>query len=479
MKLEKMGPGRGRRVLAASFVALLLAGCKVGPDYVQPPVPQPETYRQPAPPGESIANVEWWDLFQDPVLQDLIEIALQENRDIRVALARIAEARAQAGFARADLYPRVDVAGGVGLGEALTDEGDHIPTRGIFVAADVFYEVDLWGRIRRANEAAVQDLLATEEAYRSVTITLVADVASLYLQLLDLDNRLNIAERTVDARRESFEIMRVRNEAGMINEVDLNQSEILLADAEASVEAFRRSRAQTENAISVLLGRTPEGIQRGLILTEQVFPPEVPVGLPSELVQRRPDILQAERRLAAQTARIGVAEALKFPSLSLTGSAGVSGDLTGGSLGTGFLNLGANLLGPIFNAGKNERRVEIEVARTEQLLNQYEQTILTAFREVEDALVANYTYRDEYEARRRQVESATNAANLSWVRYEGGMTSYLEVLDLQRSQFSAELQASAALQQQLASVVQLYKALGGGWPVEPAAEVADGIVDAD
>jgi len=275
----------------------------------------------------------------------------------------------------------------------------------------------------------------------------------------------------VAARRESYEIMRVRNEAGMINEVDVNQSEILLADAEASVEAFRRSRAQTENAISVLLGRTPEEIQRGLSLTEQVFPPEIPVGLPSELVQRRPDILQAERRLAAQTARIGVAEALKFPSLSLTGTAGVSGDLTDGGLAAGFLGLGASLLGPLFNAGKNERRVEIEVARTEQLLNQYEQTILTAFREVEDAIVATYTYRSEYQARQRQVESATNAANLSWVRYEGGMTSYLEVLDLQRSQFSAELQASAALQQQLASVVQLYKALGGGWPVQPTEEV--------
>jgi multidrug efflux system outer membrane protein len=221
----------------------------------------------------------------------------------------------------------------------------------------------------------------------------------------------------------------------------------------------------------VLLGQAPVDIERGLKLTEQVFPPDIPVGLPSELVQRRPDILQAERRLAAQTARIGVAEALKFPSLSLTGSAGVSGDLTNPSLATGFLNLGANLLGPIFNAGKNERRVEIEVARTEQLLNQYEQTILTAFREVEDAIVSTYTYRAEHEARQRQVESAVNAADLSWIRYEGGMTSYLEVLDLQRSQFSAELQASAALQQQLASVVQLYKALGGGWPVGPEADV--------
>jgi multidrug efflux system outer membrane protein len=475
MTLEISRSGSARLVGLSLLASLALGGCKLGPDYVRPPVPQPEAYRQPMPPGESIANVAWWDLFQDPVLQELIEIALVENRDLRVALARIAEARAQAGFARADLYPRVDIAAGAAYGEARTDEGDNIPTRDVFVAADVFYEVDLWGKIRRGSEAAVEELLATEEAYRSVTITLVADVASLYLQLRDLDNRLDIAERTVEARNESYEIMRVRFEAGMINEVDLNQSEILLADAEASVETFRRSRVQTENALSVLLGRTPEAIARGLALPDQVFPPDIPAGLPSELLQRRPDILQAERRLAAQTARIGVAEALKFPSLSLTGSAGVSGDLTDAGVVTGFFNLGANLLGPIFNAGKNQRRVEIEVARTEQLLNQYEQTILTAFREVEDAVTATYTYRDEYDARLRQVEAAVRAADLSWARYQGGMTSYLEVLDLQRSQFSAELTASQALQLHYSSIVELYKALGGGWtPTEQVASAETG-----
>ncbi len=470
MNLEMKLPVRGPLLAAVVMTTVALGGCKLGPDYVQPPVPQPETYRQPTPSGESIANVAWWDLFQDPVLRDLIQVALDENRDLQVALARISEARARAGFTKADLYPRVDFAAGANLVEARTDEGNNVPTRDVFLAADVFYEVDLWGRIRRSNEAAVQELLATEEAYRAVTITLVADVASLYLQLRDLDNRLDISERTVETREGSLEIMRVRHVAGMISEVDVNQSEILVFDAEASVEAFKRLRAQTENAISVLLGHTPEAIRRGLALSEQTFPPDVPVGLPSELVQRRPDILQAERQLAAQTARIGVAEALKFPSLSLTGTAGVSGDLTSGGLATGFLGLGASLLGPIFNSGKNQRRVEIEVARTEQLLNQYEQAILTAFREVEDALVATYTYRAEYEARQRQVESAVNAANLSWVRYEGGLTSYLEVLDLQRSQFSAELAASQALDLQLASVVQLYKALGGGWPVQPEVE---------
>lgn len=467
MKLEKKTLRSAARIVPPLLVISALTGCKLGPDYVQPPVPQPETYRQPAPPGESIANLAWWELFRDSVLQDLIRVALEENRDLRVALARIAEARAQAGFARADLYPRVDVAAGGDLAEARTDEGDAIPTRDVFLAADVFYEVDLWGRIRRSNEAALQELLATEEAYRAVTITLVSDVASLYLQLRDLDNRLDIAERTVSAREESLEIIRVRYDAGMISEVDVNQAEIQLYDAEASVKSFERLRVQTENAINVLLGRSPDAIPRGLPLAEQVFPPTIPVGLPSELVQRRPDILQAERQLAAQTARIGVAEALKFPSLSLTGTAGVSADLTDGGVTTGLLGLTANLLGPIFNAGKNERRVEIEVARTEQLLNNYEQTILTAFREVEDALVATYTYQAEYEARQRQVQAAVNAADLSWVRYEGGMTSYLEVLDLQRSEFSAELAASQTLQLQLASVVQLYKALGGGWPVHP------------
>ena len=467
MTLEMKGPGRGLLVGAAMVACVALAGCKMGPDYVQPPVPQPETYRHPAPSGESIANVAWWDLFQDPVLQDLIRVSLDENRDLRVALARIAEARAQAGFTKADLYPRVDIAAGADMQEARTSDGDNIPARDVFLAADVFYEVDLWGKIRRSNEAAVQELLATEEAYRSVTITLVADVASLYLRLRDQDNRLDIAERTAETRRDYLEIIRVRYEAGMVPEVDLNQAEIQLYDAEASIEVARRARVQIENALSVLLGHTPESIQRGLSLSEQAFPPEIPVGLPSELVQRRPDILQAERQLAAQTARIGVAEALKWPSLSLTGTAGVSGDLTDGGLTSGFLGLGASLLGPLFNAGKNQRRVEIEVARTEQLLNTYEQAILTAFREVEDAIVATYTYQAEYEARRGQVASARNAADLAWVRYNGGLTSYLEVLDLQRSQFSAELAASQTLQLQLASVVELYKALGGGWPVEP------------
>ncbi len=458
-------------ILSAALVALMAGGgCKLGPDYVQPPVSVPGTWREAVPPGESIANLPWWEVFRDPVLRDLIQEALAQNKDLQVALARIAEARAQAGFTKADLYPRIDIAAGADFVETRTSDGDAIPTRDVFLAADVFYEIDLWGKLRRSNEASAQELLATEEAYRAVTITLVADVASLYLQLRDLDNRLEIARRTLDAREKSLEIIRVRFEAGVIPEVDVNQAEIQVFDARASVESFLRLRAQTENAISVLLGRTPESITRGLTLAEVEYMLDIPVGLPSELIQRRPDVLQAEHRLAAQTARIGIAEALKFPSLSLTGTAGVSDDLTEGEPTSWFAGLGAQILGPLFNAGKNQRRVEIEQARTEQLLYQYEQSILTAFREVEDAIVATNTYREEYTARRQQVESATNAANLAWVRYEGGLTSYLEVLDLERSQFSAELAASQTLQLHLSSIVELYKALGGGWtPTEQLA----------
>jgi len=241
--------------------------------------------------------------------------------------------------------------------------------------------------------------------------------------------------------------------------VDLNQAEIQFYEAEASVEVFRRGRAQTENAISVLLGVPPIAIPRGLPLQQQVFPPALPMGLPSELVDRRPDVLQAERRLHAQTARIGVAEALKYPSLTLSANLGVSFS----SATVGFLDAAADIFAPLFNAGRNQSRVDGEVARTEQALARYEQAILLAFREVEDAMVAVRTYEVEYANRLRQLQAAQNATELSWIRYDGGLTSYLEYLELQRSLFSAQLRASETLQLQLTSLVQLYKALGGGW----------------
>jgi multidrug efflux system outer membrane protein len=450
------------------IVVMSASACTVGPNYERPAVPEHDGYRTDVVPADSgvalgadsIADLAWWELFQDTVLQDLIDTALANNQELDVALARIAEARANLGVSRADLYPEINAIGNAGL---RADTDNDLSGSGL-IAADVFWQVDLWGRIRRSNEAAFNELLATEEAYRAVTISLVADVASFYLLLRDLDNRQLIAEQTAQTRLETLDIIRARFDAGAVSEVDLNQAEIQLYEARASVEVFRRGRAQTEHAISVLIGVPPMVIPRGEGLAQQVFPPELPVGLPSALVERRPDVLEAERRLHAQTARIGVAEALKYPSLTLGAGAGVSF----GSATVGFLDAAADLFAPIFNAGRNQNRVDAEIARTEQALARYEQTILTAFREVEDAMVAIRTYETEHENRLLQLQAARSASDLSWIRYEGGLTSYLEYLDLQRALFAAELQASETLQLRLASLVELYKALGGGW--NPAAE---------
>jgi multidrug efflux system outer membrane protein len=274
-----------------------------------------------------------------------------------------------------------------------------------------------------------------------------------------LDSRLEISEQTVESRRNSLAVVQSRFAAGMVAEVDVNQAEIQVAEAEVSVQTFTRLRAQTENALSVLLGRAPMDISRGQPLVEQLAIPEIPVGLPSELLDRRPDVMAAERRLHAQTARIGVAEALKYPQLNLSGDIGAQFS----DLASTFASLGAGLFGPLFNSGENQRRMEVEIARTEQLLNAWEQALFTALREVEDALIATRTYQTEAAARMRQLEAARSAAELSWVRYEGELTSYLEVLDLERSLYSSQLKASETQQLRLTSMVQLYQALGGGW----------------
>jgi len=446
------------RRLYLFLAALAVAGCTMGPDYVRPPVPEPEDYREDEfPATESVADVPWWELFGDSVLVALIDSALVNNRDLGASVARITEARAALGIVRSQLFPRLDYGVDGSYGGTFGEDGEADGTGGAFLGAS--WQIDLWGRIRRSKEAALQELLATEEAYRGVTISLVAEVADSYLLLRDLDNRLEISKQTLEVWQQRLDVVQTRFEAGMINEVDLNQAQIEVYEAEVQVQTFERLRTKTENAISVLMGQPPEEIERGLHISEQVFPPEIPTGLPSELLQRRPDILQAERRLHAQTARIGAAKALRFPQFNLTADLGAQfADQT-----TGIFGLGAQLFGPIYNAGEISNQIEVEIAKTEQLLNIYEQTILNAYREVDDALVSVRTYEVEFDARRRQVEAAQNAAELSWTRYEGGMTSYLEVLDLQRSLFSSRLKASESLQLQLTSVVRLYQALGGGW----------------
>jgi multidrug efflux system outer membrane protein len=433
----------------------------MGPDYKRPDVPEPEQYRGvELPTSESIADIPWWEMFGDTVLVGLIDSALVNNRDLRESLARISEARAAVGVVRAQLYPRLDYGADGSYSGTMGEDGQADGSGRVVLASS--WRIDLWGRIRRSKEAALQELLATEEAYRGVTISLVADVASTYLLLRDLDNRLDISEKTLELWRQRLDVVQTRFDAGMVNEVDLNQAQIQVYEAEVQVQTFERLRTQTENVLSVLVGEPPGEIQRGLDLAEQVLTPEIPAGLPSDLLRRRPDVLQAERRLHAQTARIGAAEALRFPQFDLRADLGSQFD----DQTTGIFNLNARLLGPIYNAGEISNQIQQEIARTEQLLNRYEQSILNAYREVDDALVAVRTYQSEVDARRRKLAAAQNAAELSWTRYEGGLTSYLEVLDLQRSWFTAGLQASETYQLQLTSVVQLYQALGGGWVAE-------------
>ncbi|HSN51788.1 MAG TPA: efflux transporter outer membrane subunit [Woeseiaceae bacterium] len=464
-----------RRHCSTLATLLMLAGCALGPDYERPELDVPGTYIQPVQQGESFANSPWWELFADEQLQALVRVALEENQDLGIAAARVEELRAVLGVTRADQFPTVDItaSGAQAEGSENVFPG-NIPgvasekVENYRLSADVFFEVDLFGRLRRSTEAARAQLLATEEAQRSITISLVASVASTYMLLRDLDAQLEIARRTESTRTDSLGIIRARFDKGTVPKLDVNQAEIELAVASAAVAAAERAVTQTENALAILLGRNPGTIPRGLALEQQVVPPGIPAGLPSELLQRRPDVLAAEAQLAAQTARIGVAQAARWPSLSLTGALGFESDdlstLTDG--GSDFWNAGIGILAPVFNAGRNSSRVEIEVARTEQALLAYEQTVQRAFREVEDALVAVRTYRAEHEARRRQVTAARSAATLSRARYDGGVSSYLEALDTERSLFSAELAESQTLRLYFNAIIELYKALGGGWNPE-------------
>jgi multidrug efflux system outer membrane protein len=476
-----MKAGAVRPLLLAALTALL-AACAMGPDYERPEVPVPEDYNTETLAGASIANLEWWQLFDDPALVRLIEQALANNKELAIAIARIEEARAALGFVRADQYPNLDGTASAGRGNNLFGVGVPGEINEAYVlAADLRFEIDLWGKLRRSTEAARAELLATVEARNVVTITLIADVASVYLLLLDLDDRVDIARRTMETRQDSLDIIEARFDKGTVPLIDVNQAEIELQDAVAELAALERSRGQAENLLSVLLGQNPGPLARSDHRTiDAVNVPEVPAGLPSELLERRPDVRQASQQLAAQTARIGVAEAQRFPSLSLTGSLGLaSGELDDFiSSDNKTWGIGGSLLGPIFDAGRNRSRVEAERARTEQLLNQYELTVLQAFQEVEDTLIDIATFRRESRARESQVRSARSAATLSRARYDGGVTSYLEVLESERSLFRAELLASSTRREQVVSIVSLYKALGGGWPTEGEISAAGGFLPA-
>jgi multidrug efflux system outer membrane protein len=456
---------------------LIAAGCTMGPDYTRPETPVPEAYQQATDVGVSIANLNWWELFGDEQLNSLVRVALDQNKDMAIAVSRIEEARATLGFVRSDQYPQFEVAAGANRGNSVPGTSFITGVSNNFVlAGNLSFELDLWGKLRRSTEASKAELLATVEASNSVQITLIADVASAYLLLLDIEARVAISERTLRTRNDSLEIIQARFDRGTVALIDVNQAQIEKYDAEAELVSLQREKVIAENLLNVLLGEhnvldrlmaasSSDAGSPARLDIYSIEKPNIPAGMPSELLERRPDVRVAEQQLAAQTARIGVAEAIRFPSLSLTGTLGLaSPELSGFFSGDNKTwGLSAGLIAPVFNAGRNKRRVEVEVARTEQALLSYEQTVLLGLRVVEDSLISVSTYEHVVIARENQEKAATSAAMLSRARYDGGVTSYLEVLESERSLFRAELLASSTRREQLVSYVTLYKALGGGW----------------
>jgi multidrug efflux system outer membrane protein len=414
----------------------------------------------------SIGDEKWWDVFQDKELQGLIRVALKNNYDVRIAATRVLQARAQLGITRADQFPTLSAGGNVSSVRNPTI--GPIPSYELTlgeVAASASWNVDFWGKYRRATESARAALLANEWAQKAVMSTLVANVASSYFQLRQLDLELEISKRTLNSRQDSLDLTKTLEEHGINTLLDVRQSEQLVYTAAEEVPDLERQIQQQENAISILLGHNPGDIPRGLNLTEQPHAPEVPVGLPSALLERRPDIREAEQNLIAANAQIGVARAAYFPQIALTGTAGYESpkltDLFQGP--AGVWSLLGSVTQPIFEGGRLKSNVRLAEAQHEQLLLTYQQTIQGAFRDVSNALVAYRKFREFRIQQQHLLESAQDAARLSETRFKAGATDYLEVLTNETNSFSAELTLAQAQGNELNALVQLYQALGGGW----------------
>jgi multidrug efflux system outer membrane protein len=470
-----------RRLAAGLVLALVLAGCTLGPDYRRPAAPAPAAWRdgEPIPDAASLADLRWWQLFEDAELRELVQAALHANPDLRIAVTRIDQARAQLGVTRAVQLPQVD-AGASATTNRFSDTvepRDQGGETGLLAATiDLSFEIDLWGRLRRASEAARAELLASEEARRVVAMTLVSDVAAAYLRLRQLDLELETTRRNVVSRRDSLRLVRDRLDAGLTSALDLRQAEAELASTAAQVPDLERQVAQTENQLSILLGRNPGRIDRGRPLTGQTSPPAVPAGLPSALLERRPDIRRAEAELVATNARIGVARAAFFPQVTLTGffgveSAALSDLFTGASR---IWQLGPGVTLPIFNAGRNRSNLALAEARQREAVIRYEQAIRQAFREVEDALIAHRKAREALAEQEAAVRASREALAVAEDRYASGLTSYLSVLDAQRTLLAAEVAESQTLLARLVALVQLYRALGGGWDSAPSGRTTAG-----
>jgi outer membrane protein, multidrug efflux system len=457
--------------LASALTFSLVGGCAVGPNYHRPDVQTPNAYRdlsdnpQAQAQAASFADLPWWQVFQDPQLQDLIRTALKQNYDLQIATERINASRAQLAVTRSSLFPQVQ-----GEGNFAGGKQQFFPLKAnlLELAADVSFQLDFFGQLRRATEAARAQLLATEEGQRTVTLTLVSDVASAYFLLLELDLELQIAKDTVETQEGSVKLTSLRLDHGVATKLDVLQAQQVLDSANAQIPDFERQIGQAEDAINILLGNYPGPVARGLKLPDQFIPPDVPAGLPSSLLARRPDIRQAEQVLIAANAQIGVAKAAFFPQISLTGAGGGAfgrssafSSLMGSQ--TAIWSYGASVSQPIFTGGALRGNLHLAESQHQQALLAYKESIQHAFGDVSDTLIG---YQKLHEVRVQQqqvVADLAESVRLSIMRYRGGTTTYLEVLDGQRSLFAAELTLAQARGDEYQSLVQLYRALGGGW----------------
>lgn len=462
-----------RTVLSiACSLAVLITGCTVGPNYKRPNVDVPADYREATTADLSsntvpaFGDMKWWTVFQDEQLQQLIRTAQKNNYDVRIAASRVLQAQAQLGITRADQYP--NVSGGADINSTRypkTTISQPYQLNTGQLALTAAWELDFWGKYRRATEAARANLLASEWNQRAVMNTLISNVATSYFQLRELDLQLEIAKQTLASRQESLKLTEALEQNGSTSLVDVRQAEQLVYTASETIPAVQKQIAQSEDLISTLIGANPGEVVRGRKLVEQPHEPTVPAGLPSTLLERRPDIQQAEQKLIAANAQIGVARAAYFPDISLSAEGGFNSNALSRlfSSPAGFWNVGPMLAEPIFTAGKTRSNVRLTEAQQQEALLTYQQTIQQAFRDVSDSLVAYRKNREYREQQELLTESTRGADELSKIRYQGGIASYLEVLTSETNYFAAQLNLAQAQADELTAYVQLYNALGGGW----------------
>ncbi|HTE64809.1 MAG TPA: efflux transporter outer membrane subunit [Candidatus Binatia bacterium] len=468
--------GTSRWLVPAMVLAALLAGCALGPDYQRPPVAEPPRFRgQATAEAASLADVPWWEVFQDTILKNLITEALGSNYDVKIAAARVQEARAQLGVARSEYFPAIgyDVAAerSRNSGALQGQPGGQSSPRNLYYGTlTASWELDIWGRIRRSNEAARASLLGTEEARRGVWLTLVSDLAQAYFELLALDVRLQIARDSTDAYQGTYNVFQDRLQVGAASKLETTRAEGALGAAQASIPELESDIVAKENQVSILLGRSPGPIPRGMPMYEQAVVPTVPAGLPAALLERRPDLRQAEQKLVGANANIGVAKAEFFPRLSLTALFGrASPEMSALTGGTATIWAVAGMLsGPIFEGGKNLSNYRVSKARWEQAKLQYEQAVLTALREVSDALTLLGKLTEAETGQERSVKALEQAVGYATDRYRHGFASYFEVLEAQQQLYPAQNTLAQIRRDRLLAHVQLYKALGGGWSLADA-----------